>query len=81
MLRTIPVVQRWNPADGALEITVSDFKEAHSSSRQLLDALHDKSYMVKRRGGDGSKRKLVYTIDTMALWNLVTEHSALAPLG
>lgn len=81
MLRTIPVVQRWNPADGALEITVSDFKEAHSSSRQVLDALHDKSYMVKRRGGDGGKRKLVYTIDTMALWNLVTEHSALAPLG
>lgn len=76
ILRTIPRIHTWKPTDGTLTLTVDDIRPAHSSTRGILDDLHENNVLVKRTGTPTSKRKIIYSLDTYTLWRIVTDHAA-----
>jgi hypothetical protein len=76
ILRTVPRVHAWRPTDGTLMLTIDDIRPAHSSTRAILDDLHENSVLVKRTGTPSGKRKITYSFDTYSLWRLITDHAA-----
>ena len=88
LLRTIPRVLHWHPTKGALQLSLEDLRGAHESCADVFDQLHAKGVMVSRTGfrttskhaPRDNRRKVVYTLDTFQLWNILTDHSALFPL-
>jgi hypothetical protein len=76
ILRTVPRVHAWRPTDGTLMLTIDDIRPAHSSTRAILDDLHENSVLVKRGGTPSGKRKITYSFDTYSLWRLITDHAA-----
>jgi len=73
LLLTSEKARRWDPIDGSLQLEVSDLSAAHKQLRVALDALHEEGVLVKRKGGaaNGSKKKIVYTFNSMSLSKLL----------
>ena len=80
LLRTIPRVTQWHPTTGTLQLTIEDIRHGHQSCRAVFDELHEKGVMITRTGCRTSRRKVIYTFDTMQLWDILTQHAALSPL-
>jgi len=76
ILRTVPRVHTWRPTDGTLTLSIDDIRHAHSSTRAILDDLHENSVLVKRVGTAISKRRITYSFDTYSLWRLISDHAA-----
>jgi hypothetical protein len=68
MLYTVKKTRGWDPCQGSLKLEISDFKDAHPSTRGVLDLMHESKVLVKRLGG--GKNKNVYTFDTPTLMEL-----------
>ena len=78
MLKTVPKMKTWNPTRGSLTLTLSDLQLGHKQTREVLDDMHNSNVLVKRKGSPASKRKIEYTFDTLLLWSLISEFSALS---
>ena len=70
LLLTSEKARRWSPINGSLRLEGSDLSAAHKQLRVALDALHEEGVLVQRKGG-ASKKKIVYTFDSMTLSKLL----------
>lgn len=69
ILYTIKRTRGFDPCtQGSLKLELSDFRDAHPSTRGVLDLLHDNKVLVKRIGG--GKNKVLYKFDTNVLSEL-----------
>lgn len=67
VLRTIPKAADWSPLKGTLRLGLEDIQSGHPSARAVFDALHDRSFLVKRTGDRKHRKKVQYEFDTVQL--------------
>ena len=72
LLMTATRVQGWTPLEGTLRLCLGDLRGAHAALRPVLEALAEAGIMVSTKGGNF---KLVYTFDTMQLFELLQSHA------
>lgn len=71
LLRTISKFRAWTPLGGTLRVYLEDVRDAHSSTRDVFEALHANGILVRRKGGGKSKERVCYEFDTELLYSLV----------
>lgn len=67
MLRTIPKAAEWSPLKGTLRLDLKDVKTGHPSAQDVLDALHERNFLLRRTGGCKKKKKIQYEFDSVQL--------------
>lgn len=67
MLRAVPKLQKWNPSNGTLKVTLDDLRQGHVDLRSKLDECIQSNTGLVSYTDTRTKAKIVYKFDSLML--------------